>query len=252
MKKLTIVLVAFALMFAGAVHAQGMGEASMFEDVEQSIENLNKGAAQQATGQRMAQIGQKVREMRQEAEDGSQDFGQRVREMVHQRTQQLKAERQEEMEQAKDRFEGKVEELPEQAKRFAGLPKGLNKMNEQVSARYEAFLEDVEEMITALDSEELTSEQEEELSSLEEKSTALWEEVPEKSAKSYYEEFEGGEDMSFVGDMVQAFREDHVGFMQDVLALRQEAKTLYEEVIGEEFEEDTDTEEEDTEEETEE
>lgn len=243
MKKLTIALIVFALMFAGTANAQGMGEASMSEDVEQRIQNLNEGA-ENSMGQQMAQIGQKVREMRQEAREDGQVFGQKVREIVQERTQQLREERQEQMDQARERFQERVQELPEQAQRFAGLPKGLDKMKEQVTARYVAFLEDVEEIIAELDSEELTEEEEEELNSIKEEATALWEEVPEKSAKSYYEEYEDGEEMSFIGDMVQAFREDHVGFMQDVLSLRREVKTLYEEVTGEKFEIDEDEKEE--------
>ncbi|MGM0439292.1 MAG: hypothetical protein ACQEP3_02575 [Patescibacteria group bacterium] len=238
MKKVIITTLLLSLLVVGVAHGQGN-----FDDVMRRIEESTtriKGEARERIGEN---LGQKVREMRQSAEQEGEDFGSRVREMVQTRTQELREERQEQADQARERFQERMQELPDQARRFSGLPEGLNKMKGQVTSRYEAFLEDVEEIITELDSEELTSEQEEELSSIEEEATTLWEELPEKSAKSYYEEFEDEEDMSFVADMIQSFRDDHVGFMQSVLSLRQDAQKLYEEVTGEEFEDEEDEEE---------
>ena len=219
MKKILIVTIA-ALLFAGNVSAMG---------------------PDQAPGQ---SIRQAVHEAREEAEQEGRKIGTRIRQAVQSRTEEMRNERKERSERGREKVEEMRENLPDQARKSSGVPKGLTVINQLLTTRYEVLLEDVGNMISYLKDEDLTDEQADELDYFEEEMNDLWEDLPERAAKSYFEEFEDlehpGDFMPKVARAMSSFRGNHSDFASQTRGLYRDVKEFYREIFGEEYEREDD------------
>ncbi len=227
MKKIIITTLLFSFLLVGAAYGQGQGN---FQDVMNRIEE-SASRIQEDVRERIGDnLGQRVREMRREVEKEGEEFGQRVREMAMQRAEELREERREEVEESKNRFNELADQASSEAQRFRGMPEGLDVINEHATDRHAERLEEVEVLIADLEDQDLNEEEREELDNLKEEATSLWEELPERGAKSYFEELgdiENPEDIrTGAFNALRSFRDDHVGFIEAVENLRERAQEL--------------------------
>ncbi len=230
MKKLIITTLLLSLFFVGVTYGQEQGN---FQDVMDGIEEATSRIQEDVRERIGDNLGQKVREMRQEGEKKGDEFGQKVREMAMQRAEELREERKERVEEAKNRFNELADQASSEAQRFRGMPEGLDIINEHATDRHAERLEEVEALIADLDDEDLSEEEKEELNNLKEEATSLWEELPERGAKSYFEELGDLEDPEDIRtgafNALRSFRDDHVDFMEAVENLKERAQELGEE-----------------------
>ena len=224
MKKIIITTLLFSFLFVGAAYGQEQGD---FQDVMNRIEE-SAARIQEDVRERIGDnLGQRVREMRQEAEQEGEEFGKEVREMAMQRAEELREEREERVEEAKNRFNELADQASSEAQRFRGVPENLDKFNERATDKHAQRLEDVESLIADLEGQDLSEEEREELDNLKEEATSLWEEIPERGAKSYFEELGDSEDFrAGIFNSLESFIDDHVGLREAVENLKERAQEL--------------------------